>query len=93
LVWSIEYSRTALKQLGKLDRQVASKLIHALENKIALTGLPRSTGKALTGPDLNSYWRYRVDDYRIICDIQDERVCILVITIGHRNTFTDEKNA
>ena len=84
MVWSIEYSRTALKQLSKLDRQVASKLIHALESKIAVLESPRSTGKALTGPDLNSYWRYRVDDYRIICDIQDQRVCILVITIGHR---------
>jgi len=84
LVWSIEYSRTALKQLSKLDRQVASQLIHALESKIAVLESPRSTGKALTGPDLNSYWRYRVDDYRIICDIQDQRVCILVIKMGHR---------
>ena len=84
MVWSIEYSRTALQQLSKLDRQIASKLIHALESKIAVLESPRSTGKALTGPDLNSYWRYRVDDYRIICDIQDQRVCILVITMGHR---------
>jgi mRNA interferase RelE/StbE len=45
---------------------------------------PRSTGKALVGPALGSYWRYRLGDYRIICDIQDDAVCNLVIELGNR---------
>ena len=45
---------------------------------------PRDTGKALTGPMLGAYWRYRVGDYRIICDIQDGACRVLVIEIGNR---------
>ncbi|MEY4907641.1 MAG: hypothetical protein RL260_1359 [Pseudomonadota bacterium] len=52
--------------------------------RIDLTATAASTGKALTGPQLGAYWRYRVGDYRIICDIQDGTLCILVIEVGNR---------
>jgi mRNA interferase RelE/StbE len=51
---------------------------------VAAQADPRSSGKALTGPLLGAYWRYRVGDYRILCDIQDGALCVLVIDVGHR---------
>ena len=55
-----------------------------MDERIAAQEDPRNTGKALTGPMLGAYWRYRVGDYRIICDIQDGALRVLVIEIGNR---------
>ena len=52
--------------------------------RLATLDDPRATGKALSGPQLGTYWRYRVGDYRIICDIKDDTLCILVIELGNR---------
>jgi mRNA interferase RelE/StbE len=52
--------------------------------RIANHDNPRQSGQALRGSDLGNFWRYRVGDYRIICDLQDERLVVLVIEIGHR---------
>jgi mRNA interferase RelE/StbE len=84
LAWTISYTETALKQLRKLDRSLARRLVDFMDERVAVQADPRSTGKALTGPLLGSYWRYRVGDYRIICDLQDDRVVVLVLEIGHR---------
>lgn len=59
----------------------------AIAPRSALSGAqakPRSMGHALTGPLLGAYWRYRVGDYRIICDIRDGAPCVLVIEVGNR---------
>ena len=84
MVWRIELTATAVKQLGKLDKAEAKRITTFLRQRLATLDNPRSTGKALTGPQLGTYWRYRVGDYRIICDIQDEALCILVIEVGNR---------
>lgn len=55
-----------------------------MDTRVATQKDPRSAGKALTGPMLGAYWRYRVGDYRIICDIQDSTLRVLVIEIGNR---------
>ena len=55
-----------------------------MDERISEGDDPRSIGKVLTGPKLGAYWRYRVGDYRIICDIQDGQLCVLVIEIGNR---------
>jgi mRNA interferase RelE/StbE len=75
---------TAAKQMGKLDKNEAKRITTFLRQRLATLDDPRSTGKALTGPQLGIYWRYRVGDYRIICDIQDRALCILVIEVGNR---------
>jgi mRNA interferase RelE/StbE len=75
---------TAVKQIGKLDRSEAKRITTFLRQRLTTLDDPRSTGKALTGPQLGAYWRYRVGDYRIICDIQDDVLCILVIEVGNR---------
>ena len=84
MVWRIELTATAVKQLGKLDKAEAKRITTFLRQRLATLDNPRSTGKALTGPQLGAYWRYRVGDYRIICDIQDGALCILVIEAGNR---------
>jgi mRNA interferase RelE/StbE len=84
LVWKIEYTETARKQLRKFDKQVARRILDFMDERISGQGEPRSVGKALTGPAVGQYWRYRVGDYRIICDIQDGALCVLVIEVGNR---------
>jgi mRNA interferase RelE/StbE len=84
LAWQIKFSDSAIKSLAKFDKQIAARIIKFLRERIATLEDPRSTGKALTGAIFGSYWRYRVGDYRLICDIQDGELCILVIEIGNR---------
>lgn len=84
MVWTIDYTESAKKQLRKLDKQTARRILDFMDERIASQEDPRSTGKALTGPMLGAYWRYRIGDYRIICDIQDGTLCVLVIEIGNR---------
>ncbi len=81
--WSVEYTATATRQLRKLDRPIAQRIIDTMEQRIAHTDDPRCMGKALTGT-LTGLWRYRIGDYRLICTIQDVKLCVLVIEIGHR---------
>lgn len=84
MAWQVDLTATAVKQLSKLDKGEARRITGFLRERLAPMDDPRSTGKALTGPHLGTYWRYRVGDYRIICDIQDGALRILVIEIGNR---------
>lgn len=79
------YSDQALKSLKKLDRPV-QKLIISYMDKIALLEEPRSRGKALSA-NLRGFWRYRVGDYRILCQIQDEKLIICVVDIDYRKNI------
>ena len=73
MAWTIDYTATAKKQLRKLDSLVARRIVDFTDERVATKNGPRSTGKALTGPMLGVFWRYRVGDCRIVCDIQDAR--------------------
>jgi len=84
LAWTISYTATARKQLRQLDRPIARRILDFMDERIAAQADPRSTGQPLKGPLLGAYWRYRVGDYRIICDIQDVALCVLVVEIGNR---------
>lgn len=84
MAWTVSYTATARKQLQKLDRAVARRLVDFLDERVAGQADPRQTGKALTGPVLGSFWRYRVGDYRIICDLQDGALVVLVLEVGNR---------
>lgn len=81
----IIYFEEALKSLKKLDRPV-QKLIISYMDKIALLEEPRARGKALSA-SLRGFWRYRVGDYRILCEIQDEKLIICVVDIDHRKNI------
>jgi mRNA interferase RelE/StbE len=81
--WRIEFTRTAQKQIAKLDRPVQTSIQQFLRERILPSPDPRQFGKALQG-EKRGLWRYRVGDYRLICDIQDERITILLLELGHR---------
>jgi len=83
LAWRIELTETANKQLAKLDKVEARRITKFLRERLAATDNPRNTGKALSGP-LGGLWRYRVGDYRLICEIQDGVLCVLVLKISNR---------
>ena len=81
--YSVEYTRTAVKQLKKMDKKIVALILTLVEEKLVACENPRSIGKALRG-NLNDIWRYRVGDYRIIAKIEDEIVVIIIVEIGHR---------
>lgn len=90
MAWQIDYTRQAQRQLAKLDKPAARRILDYMDQQVAPLADPRSLGKALTGHKLGSYWRYRVGDYRVICDIQDGVLRVLVVTIGHRKQIYRE---
>ena len=83
MVWTIDYADTAKGQLLKLDKQTARRILDFMDERIASLENPRDTGKALTGP-LGGLWRYRVGDCRVICDIQNGALRVLVVQVGNR---------
>ena len=80
----VEYAPAAGKQFSRLNKSIQSR-IKKYMSEIALLDNPRSRGKALTS-NLSGLWRYRIGDYRILCRINDDRLIITVIEIGHRST-------
>ena len=85
MAWQIEFDESAKKELAKLDRQVARKLIDFLKNRVLNLRDPRSVGQALRGSTLGEFWKYRVGDFRIIASIQDDRMIVLVLRVGNRS--------
>lgn len=83
MAWTIDYTAWALGQLRKLDRPTARRIVDYMDERIAGMSNPRSAGKALTGP-LGGLWRYRVGDFRVICEIQDGTLRVLVVQLGNR---------
>jgi mRNA interferase RelE/StbE len=83
LAWTIEYAETAKKQLRKLDQLTARRIVDFMDERVAPSDDPRELGKALKG-SLGDLWRYRVGDYRILCDVQDGVLAVLVLQIGNR---------
>jgi mRNA interferase RelE/StbE len=83
LVWQIEYSASAKRELKRLDKSIAKRIIDYMDSQVGNLDDAKQLGKALTG-DLGAYWRYRVGDYRILCEIHDKEITVLVLGVGHR---------
>ena len=83
MAWTIEISRTAERQITKLHRTAQQAIVRFLRERLAPADNPRQWGKPLQG-EKQGLWRYRVGDYRLICDIQDDRITVLVLAVGHR---------
>ena len=83
MAWAIEFLPDAAKELKKLDRAVAARIVKTLEGRIAGLDDPRSIGSALVGEHAG-YWRWRIGDYRLVARIEDERITILVVRVAHR---------
>ena len=84
MVWTVEYTDTARSQLRKLDRRMARRILDDMDAEIATLAHPGDRGKALTGP-MGGLWRYRVGRCRVICDIQDDVLRVLVLRVGGRD--------
>ena len=83
MAWTISYTKTFQKEVRKLDKPIQKK-VKSFFDDLENTEDPRSKGKALT-QNLSGLWRYRIEDFRIICEIRDEELVILTLRIGHRS--------
>ena len=84
MAWRIEFVPAAAKELKKLGKAEAARISETLESRIAPLDDPRTLGAALTG-DLGGLWRWRIGDYRIVARIEDQRITILIVRVGHRS--------
>lgn len=84
MAWKIEFDPAAAKELNKIDRPTAKRILTFLHDRVAVLDDPRSLGEALKGSKLGTFWKYRVGDYRIISSIEDAALRILVVKVGNR---------
>lgn len=84
MAWKIEFDPRALDELERLERDTQRRIVRFLRKRIAPLENPRSIGEALRGKELGRFWKYRVGDYRLVCDIQDALIRILVLRVGNR---------
>ena len=85
MAWRVEIDRAAVRELGKLDRQAARRILAFLHGRVASLDDPRSIGAALKGSRLGEFWKYRVGDYRIITRIEDSALRVLVVRVARRD--------
>ena len=85
MAWRIEFDRAAARELAKLDRRAARRILSFLHGRVGTLADPRSIGQALKGSKLGKVWRYRVGDYRVIARIEDQALRVLVVRIGRRS--------
>ena len=81
--WSLTFTEDVRKELKKLPKQASNKIITYLENRVLSSASPKNLGKPLSS-NLKGLWSYRIEDYRIICEILDEELVVLVVRVGHR---------
>ena len=84
MAWHVEFDPDAVKDLKKLDIQIQARILDFLRERLARLDNPRELGEALAGSKLGNYWKYRVGDWRIICDLQDQRIVVRVLRVGNR---------
>ena len=81
--YKVEFTQRALKDLKKLDRHTAALILGWIRKNLENCENPRFFGKALTA-NRSGQWRYRVGDYRLLAEIRDDKIIILILNIGHR---------
>lgn len=90
MIWKVEFDNRARKELRKLNSQAQDRILKWLRKNLATDEDPRRMGKSLKGR-MKGLWRYRVGDYRIISQIQDESILILVVRIGQRGDIYEDR--
>ena len=83
MVWEVEFTDIADKQLSKLDKPIKTRIINWLDERLNGCENPKLWGVPLVG-ELSGLWRYRIGDYRVICEIRNSELVVLVIELGHR---------
>lgn len=82
-MWDVVYSERALKELKKLDKHTAKWILAWIQKNLIGCTNPRAHGKGLTA-NRSGQWRYRIGDYRLLAEIQDDKLIILALSVGHR---------
>ena len=88
-IWTVEFDDRARRELRKLDAKVQKAILRYLRERLIGTEDPRRFGKPLRR-NLAALWRYRIEDYRLICRLEDDRVVVLVLQIGHRSDIYED---
>ncbi len=83
MIWKVEFDNKAAKELRKLDKQAQKTILKYLRTRIATDENPRRFGKPLSKA-LSGLWRYRIQKYRLICNIEDKNIIVLILHVGHR---------
>ena len=89
MIYKVEFTEHALKDLKKLDKQTAALILGWIRKNLDGCENPRQHGKGLTS-NRSGQWRYRIGDYRILAEIQDNVVTILILNVGHRREVYDK---
>jgi mRNA interferase RelE/StbE len=84
LVWRIEFETAAKKELSKLDKQAARRILTFLRERVAPLDNLRNLGGALKGPQFGEFWKYRIGDFRVVARIEDSLLLILIVRVGDR---------
>lgn len=84
MIYKIEFSERAFKEFGKLDRYTQKFIYFWIKKHLVNNENPRSIGKSLVG-NKSGQWRYRIGDYRLLCLIEDDKLIVLVLSVGHRS--------
>ena len=91
MAWRVEVSNVAERQIRKLDRPVQERILNWLSDRIEGCKDPRHFGEPLKG-DKSGLWRYRIGNYRILCELQDDCLVVLAINVGHRRDVYSRQN-
>lgn len=83
-MWRIEYDEKAARELAKIDRQAAKYIKKYLDERIATDDDPRRFGEGLS-ENMAGLWKYRIGDFRVIAEIQEDRIVVLIVRIGNRS--------
>ena len=87
MAWRVEVAERAARQIGKLDPPDAARIRVYLRDRLARLDDPRRAGAPLHGSGAGRYWRYRVGNYRILCELREAELLVLVIEVGHRRSI------
>ena len=88
MTWTIKYTEVAVKQMKKLDKAAVKKIIKYLSERVAKQKDPTLFGKPLLH-EQSGLWRYRVENYRVICKIENKELIVVVLRVGHRKHIYD----
>ena len=91
MTWQVEFTKAALRDLKKLDRQTAAMITGWIRKNLEGCDDPRRHGRGLAA-NRSGQWRYRVGNYRLLADIQDAKIVILILNVGHRSEIYQERS-
>lgn len=83
MTYQVVYTKKAIKSLSKIDQSQQKLILAWIEKNLVQTDDPKALGKSLKG-NLKEYWRYRIGNYRILADIDNDEIKIIIFNIGHR---------